>query len=669
MESVRETLAWLWRGVRAPRFYALLLGSLLLWALAYQYKASYTVDLGGLYDDGYVAGFHGKEVNPEHNYRWSRDISSVNFPGIGNEPVVLSLTTIGNRLGGPPPLLVVEARGKTFIVQTASTPHTDTIFLDRGNAFDGDLVVTLSSTVFSPPPDERELGVVVDRVTVTPAEYGLRPVVVPAPGTLLGMLAGLIATYLVAIIALRRVRYALLAGGTLAIVFAALVLVARMEFGLWGWQLPGLGLLTVLLALFGRILLDSILVPRTRQAALVAGIGSAAFVSAFILRFGGLIYPQFLSSDLLFQAHRMQKVLGGEWVFPSALPDGTVVPYPPALYVILSPLGLLFGASDDTLSLILKASMALLDAATCLGLAWAGWRLWGGRVGGLAALVYAFSPAPFELFSAGNYTNLFAQGVLNLTLLGWLVYLGRGGVRHSWLWVGVLSIGFALVMLGHYGMMLAALPIVGFFGAWTLVETVRGKRPTRSWHLILGFSLSLVASFALYYRHFISDIWEQFSALFGRLGGGKAQEIASPDAAPLRQQPLYEKLLGKVANLVGVPATLAGLFGLFLPETRESTGSRRSPVDGQARALILAWLGAAALFLLLDQTLGDAVRWYYLAAAVIALLAGRFLAALSAKGRAAQVLVGLVLSIMLLYLLTTWVGDLIFTRYHEPLVQ
>ncbi|HKP52862.1 MAG TPA: hypothetical protein VJ183_09435 [Chloroflexia bacterium] len=657
----------MWRGVRIPRFYALLLGSLLLWTLAYQYKVSYTVDLGGLYDDGYVAGFHGKEINPEHDYRWSMAVSSVTFPGIGNEPVFLSLATTGNRLGGPAPMLTVEARGKSFIVQTSSTPHTDTIFLDRGNAFDSDLVVTLSSPVFSPPGDERELGVIVDRITVAPADYGLRPLVVPALGTIMGMLAGLIATYLVGIVTLQRVRYALLAGGVLAIIFAGLVVTARMELGLWGWQLPGLAVLAVLLALSGRTLLDA-LMSSTRQDAAVAGIGSAAFVAAFILRFGGLIYPQFLSSDLLFQAHRMQDVMGGKWVFPSALPDGTPVPYPPALYVVLSPLGLLFGTSDETLSVILKVSMALLDSATCLALAWAGWRLWGRRVGGLAALVYALSPAPFELFSAGNYTNLFAQGVLNLTLLGWLVYLGREELRHRWLWVSVLSAGFALMMLGHYGMMLAALPIIGFFGLWTLIETIRGSKSARSWHLILGFVVSLVGSFALYYRHFIQDIWNQFSALFGRLGGGKTQEIVDSELAPLRQQPLYEKLLGKVGNLVGLPATLSALLGFFLPDTRldgKSVEAGSSTVNRQARALIVSWLGAAVLFLLLDQTLGDSVRWYYLAAAVVALLAGRFLAALSSKGRTAQVLVGLVLSVMLLHLLTTWVGDLIFTRYHE----
>jgi 4-amino-4-deoxy-L-arabinose transferase-like glycosyltransferase len=652
----------------------LLLGSLAVWALAYQQKASYTVDLGGLYDDAYVAGFHDKEANPELNYRWSQPHSSVTFPGIGNEPVILSLTTVGNRLGEPPPLLTVQARGKTFTVETHSTVHTDTLFLDRGNPFDGNLVVTLSSSVFTPPSDQREvgLGVIVDRVTVSPADYGLRPIVVPPIGTLLGMLAGLLATFLVMLVSLRRVSYGLLAVGTLSVVFTILVFSARLQLGLLAWQLPGVGLLAVVLVVAGKVLLGNTL-PRSRQVAVLAGLGSLAFALAFVVRFGGLIYPQFRSSDLLFQAHRMQWVMQGNWVFPSSLPDGTVVPYPPALFVILAPLGWLFGNSDETLSLILKASMALLDSLTCLGLAWAGWRLWGGRAGGVAALVYALSPAPFELFSAGNYTNLFAQGVLNLTLLGCLVYLDGRGVRRTGVWVALLSAGFALTMLGHYGVMLATLPIVGLFGLWTIVESVRGKRPMRSWQLLLGFALSLVASFALYYRHFLSEMWEQMSAVVRRLGSSGSGGEVDASVVSLRPEPLYERLVRKVSALVGLPAVLSALFGLVLPSPArcvESVEARPCGMGRQALALLVSWLGAAVLFLLLDQTLGDAVRWYYLAAAAVALLAGRFLSHLTSKGRLGWLLVGLVLSLVLFQLLGTWVGDQIFTRYHDiPKVQ
>ena len=647
--------------MRSPRFYLLIAGSLVLWAMAYQQKGSYVIDVGGLYDDAYVSNFHGKEGNDELNYRWSRESSHLRFPGIGNQPVVLTLNLVGFRPDGISPPVQVQARGKTFTIESGNGPFTTTISLDRGDPLAGDLGVTIASPVFVPQNDERELGIIVDSITVSPVDYGLRPVVIPPLGTILGLLAGLVSAYLAATVTLRRVRYALIVGTSLSLLFATLIIVARMDLALLARQLPMLAITASSLAVLGRIVLDAVLQPRSAQSRVMAGAGSAAFALAFILRFGGLTYPQFLSSDLLFQVHRMQKVMGGEWVFPSVLPDGTPVPYPPALYVILSPLGLLFGTSDETLSLVLKAGMALLDSATCLGLAWAGWRLWGGRTGALAAILYAISPAPFELFSAGNYTNLFAQGVLNLTLLGWIVYLGSATKGNQIMRAGLLSLGFALVMLGHYGLLLAMILIVALFGAWVIIETLRGRPHARSWHLLLGFGLSLLASVALYYRNFLKEIWEQFSALVGKLAGGKVQEAEAVSEGSLRRQPLYEKLLGKVASLMGTAPLLAGLFGLAMSNQRNN----RASAGRQARALLVSWLGAALMFLLLDQTLGDAVRWYYLAAAAVALPGGRFLTGVWSTSRAGRLLVGLALTVTLMHLLTFWVGDLIFTRYHE----
>ena len=48
-------------------------------------------------------------------------------------------------------------------------------------------------------------------------------------------------------------------------------------------------------------------------------------------------------------------------------------------------------------------------------------------------------------------------------------------------------------------------------------------------------------------------------------------------------------------------------------------------LSAAARALLVSWLLAAALFALLDQVVGDSVRWYYLGAVPASLLAGGFL--------------------------------------------
>jgi hypothetical protein len=83
-----------------------------------------------------------------------------------------------------------------------------------------------------------------------------------------------------------------------------------------------------------------------------------------------------------------------------------------------------------------------------------------------------------------------------------------------------------------------------------------------------------------------------------------------------------------------------------------------------SRGLLLSWLGAAGLFALLDRAVGDTIRWYYVAAAPVALLAGRYLALLAARRRAAALLVALSILTVLFQTLGLWVGEFIFLRYH-----
>lgn len=639
------------RGLRVPGFYLLLLASIPAWGLAYQQKSAYVVDLGGKGDDAYVSGFHAKERNPQLDYRWSGPVSTVTFPGIGNQPVEVTLTTVGFRTEGEPPRISIEARGMRFEMATQNAPGSETFFLERGNPFEGDLELTISSPTFSPAGDPRGLGVIVDRVEVRPADYGLRPFVIPPVGTVAALLLGLGLLYLGALATLQRSTPALIVAAALSATATGLIVAARPELGLLARGLPALALWGVLVGLLGRVILDT-LVGRGGRRAWTAGVGSAAFSVAFLLRFGGLVYPQFLTSDLGLHVNNVLSVLRGEWLFTEPLPDGTPVPYPNALYVTLALPSWLLGSAPDTIGLLLKWSGALLDAATCLGLAWAGWRIGSARAGALAALVYALSIPVFLLLSAGNYTNLFGQAVLNLTLLGGVVFLAQRERTAGVAGPALLALGFALTMLGHYGMMLATLAVAGIFALWVVWETVRGRQATRGWALLGACAAGVAASFALYYRHFVVEMADQWSRVLGRLGGTPAGG-AAPAAQPPRP-PLLGEVLRRAVAWIGVVPLLSAFFG-SASAGRGTTGSR---------ALLGAWLGASLLFALLDQIVGDAVRWYYLAAAPVSLLAGRYLSLLWVRARPARLLTGLVVTAMLFQLLAFWVGELIFSRYH-----
>lgn len=651
------------RGLREPRFYAVAVVALLLWVAAYQYKRDYTVEVADRIYQPYIAGFNDIELSvtdPPFKYRWSEGEPQIAFPGIGNEPVQVDITTIGSRPNGPPPRIEWSARGQSFELQTLAEEHTETFFLDRGSApLDGDLRLALRVPTFTTASDPREHGVIIRRVVVRPADYGLRPPVVPSIGTLGALLVGLAGLYLLVLFSGLRRSVALATAWLTALLGTLGMLMARPDTAILAASLPSLFAWTLLLALLARLGLsyfrageeDKIASSRPDFALPVL-----AFALAFLLRFGGLTYPQFLTSDIILHVHNAQDVLRGNWVFTEQLPDGRAVPYPPAYYVLIAALSPITGTSDEGLGLALKWTSSLLDALTCLALVWAALRIWprhGYAVGALAALAYLASPGAFDLFSAGNYTNLFGQSLQNVTLLGAAVYLsGNGGSRR--VAPALLSVGFFLTMLGHYGMMLATLGIMAIFFIWTLVVTLR-KPPAgvdRAWVVLGASGAALGASFAAYYWRFLDVIWGQIADVFGKLGGRQSSQPVSGVQQPGLADGLA-KLPGKIVQLSGgLLVILAGFGGGLL--------SRRV---GAARWLLFSWLAATMVFALLDRVVGDSVRWYYLGAAPLALFAARFLASLGVRHRWSRAFVALAIVAALLQMLTFWI-DLIYTRYH-----
>ncbi|MEA2575709.1 MAG: hypothetical protein QOH93_3007 [Chloroflexia bacterium] len=644
------------RLLRTPAFYLLLLISLAAWAAAYQYKTVYRVDVGGLLDDAYVSGFHAKESTPEFDYRWSTGSAAIVFPEIGNEPVNVSITHVGASNEGAAKVLTVTMRGQQFTIPSPPERRTDTFFLPRGDPLQATLTLLVETQTFNEDPVHnkgRELGVNIDSVEVSPSEHGLRPLVVPSPGALLTLAAGLLLFMCAVAVATGRILPALAVGAVLSAGCLVLLLVSRPELGLLVPSVLPLGVWCLGLAALSRLVLGLLIGVANPPARFTVGIGAAAFVLAFVLRFGGLTYPQFNTSDLLLNVHNVQALLKGEWIMSEPLPDGTPAPYPPALYVLVAPLTWVLGSGDEALSLILKWACSALDSLTCLALAWCGYRLWKGSVGAWAALIYAVSPAAFDLFSAGNYTNLFAQSVLNLGLLGGLVYLnGRAdtGMRDGAL---LLSTGvcFFLTMLGHYGMMLGAFLIALLFLLVILVARLRGHETDRGWRLVGIFSLGAALSFLVYYRNVLDLIGNHLGGLLSKVGGGQTRG----DTAPALSFSL-DKLARKVVYLVGPAQLVLGTAG----------GAGLVPLRWLAWAWLGSWLAIGALFALLDQALGDAIRWYYLVAAAVALLAGRMLGLLGQRGRPARWLAVLLLAAMTWQLLHTWVGDMIFYRYHTP---
>ncbi|HET9494764.1 MAG TPA: hypothetical protein VFR15_11080, partial [Chloroflexia bacterium] len=328
VQSLSDGALALGRAFARPGIYVLALAALAVWAVAYQVKQPYVVDVADMAHHPYISGFHDVETRPDDptdRYRWSTGSPTVFIPGTGNQPVVVTLTTIGARPGGKPPPVEIEARGQRFTVQTAAEQRTDSFVLERGDALDGDVRLRMSVPAFTPPGDPRQLGVIIRRVEVAPANFDLRPVVVPSLSTLGGLLAGAAGLFALLAVTTRRHRLALTVAGIAAALGVAGIAFARPETAFLAGQLPSLAGWTFALGLSARALLDAALAGR-RNSGLAAAAGSLAFALAFALRFGGVTYAQFLTSDLVLHVHNVQSVLQGVWVFTEPVPDGTLVP-------------------------------------------------------------------------------------------------------------------------------------------------------------------------------------------------------------------------------------------------------------------------------------------------------------------------------------------------------
>jgi hypothetical protein len=161
--------------------------TLLLLCTAYQWHAAYSLDIGGIKGDDalYITGFHQRESSPDDDYRWTGPSALVRFPGVGSgRPWTLSLHASGYRPPGQESsgveIRVDDHQVARFVAQEGMEKY---VFDVPASVLDwsGDVVVEIRPEVFSPEGDSRQLGLLISRVTLTPAG-GV--ITVPSPLTL-----------------------------------------------------------------------------------------------------------------------------------------------------------------------------------------------------------------------------------------------------------------------------------------------------------------------------------------------------------------------------------------------------------------------------------------------------------------------------------------------------
>src|SRR4051812_46915659 len=176
---------------------------------------------------------------------------------------------------------------------------------------------------------------------------------------------------------------------------------------------------------------------------------------------------------------------------------------------------------DDSgsLPLLLKITNAVWDSLV-VGFIWYVLRRCrcGSRAALLGAALYVLPPPLLKSLSVGEFANVFGQG-LALPLLALLAIRAR--TLQQMLFALVLLTLFALALLGHLGVTISLICLLGCLGLFWLIR----PETRRAFRLLLFGGLLAGALVALFYYSALGDV------LISRVGSPIAVASGVPSAS------------------------------------------------------------------------------------------------------------------------------------------
>src|SRR4029079_12741037 len=265
------------------------------------------------------------------------------------------------------------------------------------------IAIRTSHTLVPGPSDSRALGVMLDRLALTPSGA-----VLPPRAALAG--AGLCSAWMGAAIALLGVTAGSAIGAAVLLSAGSAGVIARGfgPFTTFPWAASRMALWIAI-----ALVVLSLFVQRVRGESLrnTAKFAAAFSASALLLKLLVLLHPDMRIGDALFHAHRFERVLAGDLYFTSVAPGGYSFPYPPGFYLFASLFSGLVRrcAAHVTLLRVIACSVDVI-AGLLLYRAMA--RAWGDRLAGaIGVALYQLVPLDFTVLTTGNLTNAFAQSL------------------------------------------------------------------------------------------------------------------------------------------------------------------------------------------------------------------------------------------------------------------
>ena len=563
------------------------LAGLIALTIASWFRGPIAVDMTAELPRRVMSGFYPPERAGDLSFAWTSAQADLVLAGLARDRGWSCAARLRAARSAPPvPRLDILVDGVRILSRDAPNDFED-IHFDlpaRSSRADTRITFAAAPTLVPGPQDRRPLGVQVDRIACVPqhgryvaASAGARAAaaVVPAVFALAASLAGV------------PFAAAALIGGIVAIVQTVPLLTgiaaytpfvrAMMLAGIW---IPVVGLLLV----------KALELLRRRPLQPFAAAFGMAAAAALYVQLLGLLHPSKPPIDVVFQAHRFDAVLAGNYFFTQPMPGGVSFPYAIGLYIFAAPWARLTSDHATLLRIVVCAS----DAVAYLLLFWLVLRAWRDRAAAASALMLAFAlPIAFEVIGNANLTNEFGHAASTAALAIAAAFPGsRRWVPHAI----VLTAVSTLALVAHVSTFaLLAFTLVALAVLFWRAGAPGFRRAAGA--LLIVTIVSSALAFAGYYAHFM-DVYED--ALRVRTGAGAPTGGAAVAPSEIRGQTADSLALRVVdsaertAGWVGWPLLLLAAAGGW----RVARERRRDPATLTilaCAAAYIAFVGVAVM--------------------------------------------------------------------------
>lgn len=658
--SLRGELLAILRAMRSPYPYLLALAALAAVTLVYQWPQRVTVRIGGGYDAPFLRGFYEPTASGDPAFRWASSRARIVLPGVGARDSTLVITASPRPDGMTDPVTIVVNGITLGEFVPSGAPRDYTFPLPARDFSYGNLTVDLLSKgqpIVGRGAEPLFYGPRVDRITIEP---GVSPTGVKPPPEL--ALAWVLATLLLYLL-LGRVGTGDRAATTLAIAFLLALVAAttarRLDLALFAPRVAFLLAAAYLLTIVAGYTLPRLFAlagiqtsPRVWRLLLLL------FLFVYLLKLGGIAYPQLIVIDQPWHDQQFQKVLLGRfWELyrpsntgisgiPGQWGINAQIPYSPFLYL----LGLPFYLWPVGRDLSINFWSGLFDTSRVFIVFFLA-RLLGARERGalFAAFIIGLTPSTFLLHSWGNYPTTISQYAV-LVFLTVLVA--------TWSRLRQPRVFIALTLLLTLAMLLYTVTAV-FIGLLLVLLVAwlawRGKAEARGTIMPLMVLLvaSSVAAFALYYVQYVGPlVRDTLPAFRAELAAGRSLGGASP--------PLQQYVARYIGNLWAYGVVLS--LGIAPVGWYALTRRARHPL---AAPLLGAWFTVFVFFAIAGFKIDMVSKELWFVLPAVAICAGVACDSLLTRWRPrfARLAVGLYLAQLTAAAIMLWMVRIIAVRH------